>query len=185
VIPLVASTVARSLTSTIIYPFDYWKTIQQSAAGRNSLSVPKIGPPVAGYIAFLQRDVLFSGIYWILTENTRQFIKYLRNNSQEGTYDSKTTLIISNAIAGGFSGAVAAITTLPLDVIKTRRQLYPTEYEKTSNFRILSDIYKNQGFSAMFTGYRQRVAKVTINCAGVLTLYEFFNYLLQKNHMLE
>ena len=104
-IPLVTSTIARTITSTLIFPFDYWKTIQQGTFGQNKESGFKMEmKPKAGYGALLQRDILFSMIYWILTENTRSFLKYLRNSNEENTYNGKLTLVISNAIAGSLSG---------------------------------------------------------------------------------
>ena len=101
----VTSTIARTITSTLIFPFDYWKTIQQGTFGQNKESGFKMEmQPKAGYGALLQRDIIFSMIYWILTENTRSFLKYLRNSNEENTYNGKVTLVISNAIAGSLSG---------------------------------------------------------------------------------
>jgi len=185
-LPLCTSTIARTIVTSLVFPLDYWKTVQQSVEGKNKSGFSLHNQPRAGYGTLLTRDVLFSGIYWILVENTRNFIKYMRNNAiEDNTYDDGFTLVLSNAIAGAFSGGVAAFLTLPLDVVKTRRQLYPKEYEKANSYQILHDIYQKEGFESLFTGYRARLAKVTISCAGTLTLYELFNYSMRKNSMFE
>ena len=110
-IPLVTSVIARTITTTFIFPFDYWKTIQQGTHGQSKKSGFKMEmKPKAGYGALLQRDIMFSMIYWILTENTRTFLKYLRDSNEENTYNDNTTLVISNAIAGALSGKIYYFT---------------------------------------------------------------------------
>ena len=59
---------------------------------------------------------------------------------------------MSNVIAGGLSGAIASLVTLPLDVVKTRRQLYPKDYKNRSTYSILKDISANEGKEALFAG---------------------------------
>jgi len=101
-------------------------------------------------------------------------------------------------IAGSLAGAICASVTLPLDVVKTRRQLNPREYKKKSTFRVLNDIYYHEGKDALtagnlievfkgrliFTkGMRQRVTKVTMSCAGILTLYELFSDMLKESEL--
>ena len=49
-------------------------------------------------------------------------------------------------------GAIAAFVTLPLDVVKTRKQLYPKDYEKRYTFSILRDIYYKEGNQALLAG---------------------------------
>jgi len=185
-LPLCTSAVARTITTSLIFPFDYWKTKQQSLEGHGVKISNKLDRGLrSGYGALLQRDILFSGIYWILVENTRRFIKYMRRNLREDTYEDHTTLLISNAIAGGFSGGVASIFSLPLDVVKTRKQLYPQDYYAQSNYSILYDIYHKEGLASLFAGYRARVLKATLSCAGILTLYELFIHIQKTKHILE
>jgi len=50
---------------------------------------------------------------------------------------------------------------------------------------MLKELYGEDGISSLMTGGRQRVLKVMLSCAGVLTCYEFFNNFLQRHHILE
>ena len=55
---------------------------------------------------------------------------------------------------------MAATLTLPLDVIKTRRQLYPNEYKNRSNLALLYDIYHKEGFYSLFTGKTMKIFNI-------------------------
>ena len=69
----------------------------------------------------MQRDIIFSGLYWVMLENIREKLKkYFRENTN--IFENKSTeIIITNLIAGCISGGVTGVITLPLDVIKTRK----------------------------------------------------------------
>jgi len=180
-VPLLSALAARTITTCVAFPFEYMKTLQQSSVGvsvkKGFKSATKIN---SGFGSLLQRDLVFSGLYWVLVENIRSRVKtYLQ--SHEESFLDKTNLLVSNIIAGGVSGAIASTVTLPLDVVKTRKQLYPKEYAKRHTFGVLRDIYYKEGYEALFAGMRQRVAKVTMSCAGILTLYELFSDLMKDS----
>jgi solute carrier family 25 protein 39/40 len=166
---------ARTITTCVAFPFEYWRTLQQSTVGGSAKAGFRLGMKInSGFFSLLQRDLLFSGLYWILVENIRREVKSWNQVNEEGYLD-KRTLLLSNIVAGGTSGAICAIVTLPLDVVKTRRQLHPKEYKNKSTWNILKGIYYKEGPQSLLAGMRQRVTKVTMSCAGVLTLYEFFS----------
>lgn len=84
----------------------------------------------------LQRDILFSSIYWVLAENIRDSIKSYNNIDK-----NDTTSVWTNISAGFFAGAATSLLTLPLDVAKTRRQLHPLHESSKSSFLILKTIF--------------------------------------------
>ena len=63
----------------------------------------------------------------ILSNDEIIVVDNLKNNQ---TNSPKSTL--SNIVAGSIAGATTALVTLPLDVIKTKRQLHES-YAKTSS----------------------------------------------------
>jgi hypothetical protein len=75
-------------------------------------------------------------------------------------------------LAGCIAGGVSGILTLPLDVIKTRKQVLGREYLMQSTFTMLTDLYRQEGVGALFTGLKPRIAKTVIHCSLVLTMYE-------------
>ena len=49
-------------------------------------------------------------------------------------------------------GGIASVVTLPLDVVKTRRQVSPASYKSKSSSQILREIYQSEGAQALFSG---------------------------------
>ena len=84
---------------------------------------------------------------------------------------------------------VAAIITLPFDVIKTRRQidmghidLVGGKQEVTSTWQLISNIYRQEGARALYTGLLPRLMKVAPACAIMISSYEFFKgYFIKHN----
>ena len=81
-IPLLSALFARTITTTLISPFEYYKTLQQSSIGKNKISAFKVGKTFnAGFKSHLIRDVLFACVCWVFAENIRSEIKgYLQTN---------------------------------------------------------------------------------------------------------
>jgi len=75
-LPLLTALTARTITTCIAFPFEYWKTLQQSSVGVTEKSGIKLGTKInAGFGTLLGRDLLFSGLYWVLVENIRRHVK--------------------------------------------------------------------------------------------------------------
>lgn len=90
--------------------------------------------------------------------------------------------------AGVVSGTIAAVLTLPFDVVKTYRQIEvgqqaakssgrsqmksSSTYADTRTFVILRQIYEQQGFRALFAGIVPRVGKVAPACGIMISTFE-------------
>ncbi|KAH9514318.1 hypothetical protein Btru_028701 [Bulinus truncatus] len=78
---------------------------------------------------------------------------------------------------------IAAVVTLPFDVIKTRRQIELGETEllgkrpvTKSTWKMMRSIYSREGFLALYTGLLPRLLKVAPSCAIMISSYESFKY---------
>lgn len=100
-------------------------------------------------------------------------------------FNLKHTLIASRLCLdwfdGGFSsplhfscgivaGIFASIVTQPMDVIKTKMQLYPEQYK--SILSAVACINQKNGFSGYFAGLAPRMLRRTLMAAMAWTLYE-------------
>jgi hypothetical protein len=76
---------------------------------------------------------------------------------------------------GGIAGSLASIVTSPLDVVKTRIQCQtPTSITQYENvFDGLREIYRNEGFPALFRGLGARAGTMGISCGIMLGSYGF------------
>ncbi|XP_073745205.1 mitochondrial glutathione transporter SLC25A39 isoform X3 [Callorhinus ursinus] len=122
--PMVAGALARLGTVTVISPLELVRTKLQA----QHVSYRELGSCVRAAMAqggwrslwlgwgpTALRDVPFSALYWFNYELAKSWLSGLRPKDQ-------TSVGISFA-AGGISGTVAAVLTLPFDVVKTQRQV--------------------------------------------------------------
>ena len=134
-LPFFSSFTARTIATTFVFPLDYWKTIQYSIKGRNKKKNFELGDRIfSAYSVTIQRDIIFSIFYWVLVENIRKILNGnnpLNVNMIEGnnknTFKNKQKgdkILMDNIIAGSLAGAVASFVSLPLDVVKTRKQVH-------------------------------------------------------------
>jgi len=196
-VPFLSALFARSVTTSLIFPFEYSKTVQQSSIGVSKAPLFNISKSVsAGYTSLLLRDCVFACVNWIIAENIREEIKRIlggfgaqptsRQLDVKGrVYQDKQTLLISNFIAGGIAGGFGSLLSIPFDVVKTRKQLHPEEYRSRSIGQILKEVYQNEGKKGLFLGARQRIWKIIFSSAGILTLYEFFMDMMGGSGQLE
>ncbi|XP_060758208.1 probable mitochondrial glutathione transporter SLC25A39 isoform X3 [Neoarius graeffei] len=92
--------------------------------------------------------------------------------------------------SGAISGAIAAITTLPFDVVKTRRQIELGEMEilgapskkPSSTWLIMKSIWTETGYRGLFAGFLPRVIKVAPACAIMISTYEFGKAFFRKHN---
>lgn len=121
----------------------------------------------------LLRDVPFSSIYWLNYEYYKK------------TFNQTDPTFMFSFAAGAAAGTVAAVVTLPFDVVKTHRQielgekdLLKTESGKmftkqSSTIHILKRIHEQSGMSGLFSGLTPRIIKVAPACAIMISTYEF------------
>ncbi|KAK2493220.1 hypothetical protein MC885_009235 [Smutsia gigantea] len=122
--PMVAGALARLGTVTVISPLELVRTKLQA----QHVSYRELGACVRaavvqggwrslwlGWGPTALRDVPFSALYWFNYELVKSWLSGLRTKDQ--------TSVGISFVAGGISGTVAAILTLPFDVVKTQRQV--------------------------------------------------------------
>jgi solute carrier family 25 protein 39/40 len=180
-IPMVAGSCARLLSVTLMSPIELIRTKMQS----NPLSYRQLGVAVRISIAnngmlsimrglgpSLLRDVPFSAFYWFSYEMCKA-----RQLHDTGDTDLS---IVHSFFCGAISGMIAAVITLPFDVIKTHRQIelgeaFVSGGQKpvTSTWGLIVQLYQHEGFAALYAGIVPRVMKVAPACAIMISTYEY------------
>ncbi|XP_042772938.1 solute carrier family 25 member 40 isoform X2 [Panthera leo] len=180
-IPIVAGIVARFGAVTVISPLELIRTKMQSKKFSYEELHRFISRKVSedgwislwrGWAPTVLRDVPFSALYWY---NYEVLKKWLCEKS--GLY--KPTFMI-HFTSGALSGSIAAIATLPFDVVKTQKQtqLWIDECHKISmplhmsTWTIMKNIVAKNGFAGLFTGLIPRLIKIAPACAIMISTYE-------------
>ncbi|XP_026759621.1 probable mitochondrial glutathione transporter SLC25A40 [Galleria mellonella] len=189
-IPLIAGATARTTAVTIVSPLELIRTKMQS----KRLSYSEISSALHQVIKYegfkglfrglgstLLRDVPFSGIYWTTFETTKR--TFSRPDSEKNSF-------VFNFFCGSVAGSIAALVTLPFDVIKTHQQIELGEKEiytdgkvqqRASNMKnIARNIYRIHGFRGLFTGLLPRICKVAPACAIMIATFEYGKQFFQK-----
>ncbi|XP_018592002.1 mitochondrial glutathione transporter SLC25A39 isoform X2 [Scleropages formosus] len=181
-VPLVAGGLARLGAVTVISPLELIRTKMQS----RQLSYRELRVCITSAVAqdgwvslwrgwgpTVLRDVPFSALYWFSYE-------LVKRQLCQGYEVSESTFMMSFT-AGAFSGAVAALMTLPFDVVKTRRQIQLGEMEMLtgspkkplSTLHMMRKICAESGYRGLFAGLLPRLIKVAPACAVMISSYEF------------
>lgn len=184
-LPMVAGGTARAMAVTLISPLELVRTKIQSKnisygelghAIKNSVRTEGILSLWRGLGPTILRDVPFSALYWLNYE----FLKK--------RYKQPDPTFWFSFGAGAASGTMAAVITLPFDVVKTHRQIELGEVivEESSRklrsnvqvpsnntFAIMRRIYSQRGISGLFAGIVPRIIKVAPACAIMISTYEF------------
>jgi solute carrier family 25 protein 39/40 len=178
---------ARVCTTAVSLPVEVVRTnVQAHAARDHSVGSARLlwqlatsGRPArlwAGWVPTTMRDVPFSVLYWTTFEETRARLITAGSFAQGS--------LLPNFAAGALAGSVASFSTVPFDVLKTRRQmnvhlLAPAQggpasaaAPHASTLQLLLDIYRDGGLRALFKGWVPRVAKVAPSCAVMISTYE-------------
>lgn len=175
-IPVVAGGTARTFAASLISPLEMIRTKMQSTR----LSYSELGSAVKqlvknegffslwkGLNATLLRDVPFSCIYWFNYENCKQ------------VFNQPNPSFGFSFLAGALSGSVAAVATLPFDVVKTHRQIELGEIQTMKDkpqsrkiAEIMHQIYRERGVQGLFAGIVPRLSKVAPACAIMISTYE-------------
>ncbi|XP_044855554.1 solute carrier family 25 member 39 isoform X2 [Mauremys mutica] len=188
-VPLVAGALARLGAVTVISPLELIRTkmqsrplsyrelrvcIQSSVAQDGWLSLWR------GWGPTVLRDVPFSALYWFNYELVKEWL------CRQSRLDEATFMV--SFTAGAVSGTVAAVLTLPFDVVKTQRQIELGDMEtlrvaaskSSSTWLLLRRIRAESGTRGLFAGFLPRVIKVAPACAIMISTYEFGKTFFQK-----
>jgi solute carrier family 25 protein 39/40 len=164
--PLVAGTSARLLAATITSPLEYVRTVVQAGTNLNQIKWKNMW---TGLGATILRDTPFSAIYWMSFETIK---KRLRQSN-----DTPMSTFTVAFISGATSGALAAMITTPIDVIKTRIQAAPSDQKYTMS-QTAKLMYQQDGIRAFFIGFVPRLARVAPACAIMISSYELLKRFL-------
>ncbi|XP_005059945.1 PREDICTED: solute carrier family 25 member 39 [Ficedula albicollis] len=188
-IPLLAGALARLGAVTVISPLELIRTKMQS----QQLSYRQLRLCIRSAVAqdgwlslwrgwgpTVLRDVPFSALYWFNYELVRTWL------CRQAWLDGATFTV--SFISGAVSGTVAAVLTLPFDVVKTQRQIelgdsevHPVKASKpSSTWQLMQRIRAESGTRGLFAGFLPRVIKVAPACAIMITSYEFGKSFFQK-----
>ncbi|XP_069770388.1 mitochondrial glutathione transporter SLC25A40-like [Narcine bancroftii] len=186
-VPLIAGASARVGAVTVISPLELIRTKSQSRPLKYKELRNVIRTAVAqegwlslwrGWGPTVLRDVPFSAIYWFNYELMKKQLCKKYNVSEP-------TLTISFS-SGASSGAIAAVLTLPFDVVKTRRQIEIGELntkprkQLSSTWKIMERIVSQSGFEGLFVGLLPRLMKVAPACAIMVSSYEYGKSFFRK-----
>ncbi|XP_077005292.1 mitochondrial glutathione transporter SLC25A40 [Tamandua tetradactyla] len=191
-IPIAAGIVARFGAVTVISPLELIRTKMQSKKFSYKELHWFVSKKVSedgwislwkGWTPTVLRDVPFSAIYWYNYEVLKKLLceKY---SLYEPTF-------MINFTSGALSGSIAAVATLPFDVVKTQKQTQLWIYENhkisvplhMSTWVIMKNIVAKNGFSGLFTGLIPRLIKVAPACAIMISTYEFGKAFFQKQNV--
>ncbi|XP_053555961.1 probable mitochondrial glutathione transporter SLC25A39 isoform X1 [Bombina bombina] len=190
-IPLIAGALARLGAVTVISPLELIRTKQQSrqlsyielsACLRSAVSQDGWRSLWKGWGPTVLRDVPFSALYWFNYE----LLKSRLNES----CSALEAPFLTSFTAGAVSGTVAAILTLPFDVVKTQRQIELGDIEtgvsrkqRSTTWGAMRRIKAESGTRGLFAGFLPRVIKVAPACAIMISSYEFGKNFFQQQNM--
>lgn len=178
-ITMLAGSLARVCATTLISPLELVRTKMQSTrlsygelyhamkVGIRSNGLPFL---MRGLGPSLLRDVPFSAIYWLGYESTKSYCMRYYGTNDPG--------MVVTFLGGAVSGTIAAVLTLPFDVVKTHRQMELSEPDvhrhrkMTSTWVIMTELYRTRGLNALFAGIAPKIIKTAPACAIMITVYE-------------
>jgi len=89
-------------------------------------------------------------------------------------------------LIGLVSGAMGPLSNAPIDTIKTRLQKTPAEPGTTAVSRIVTitrDMFKHEGFPALYKGITPRIMRVAPGQAVTFTVYEFLRGKIESSSL--
>lgn len=179
-LPVAAGILARALAVVLFNPLELLRTKMQSSrlsyfqlkeAIKISIENNGLAFIMKGLGPSLLRDIPFSAIYWFGYEFTKSY--------QMRHYHTTDVNLILTFASGAVCGSLAALLTLPFDVVKTHRQIElgeaqvaGTSKKLVSTWTLLRELYGKRGFTALYAGVVPRMIKVAPACAIMITTYE-------------
>lgn len=168
---------ARSMSGALLIPITVVKTRFESDVYKyNSISEALkliykqegIRGLSRGLVPTLLRDAPYSGLYLMFyTQLKKTAVSHLTINTEKRIDKSSVTI---NFSCGILAGLMASMVTQPADVIKTKMQLYPNEFNGIYHATLF--IYKKYGIFGYFKGVVPRMLRRTLMTAMAWTVYE-------------
>lgn len=165
---------ARVAAACVASPLELARTSLQAGVGGRDATVVSVLRGVwirdggralwRGLGPTLLRDAPFSAIYWSCYERLKMRARGRVGNEFVGYLGS-----------GILAGGLAALCTVPADVVKTRRQ---ADFKGPGSLEIGRRILRDEGVRGLFRGAGPRVGKVAPACAIMMGSFEFFRSLL-------
>lgn len=128
-----------------------------------------------GYGALVARNLPFTAIQFPLFEHLRDRITAVYRPQPERQSDAAEMLNRAGitALSAGLAGAVAALVTTPIDVVKTRIMLEAGKRgARPGAIAVGRDIYAREGFRALFSGGILRAGWTALGIGLYLSAYE-------------
>ncbi|CAD6241388.1 GSCOCG00002714001-RA-CDS [Cotesia congregata] len=159
---------ARSLSGSLLIPITVIKTRYESGvykygsmreALRLIYKYEGIKGLSSGLAPTLLRDAPYSGLYLMFYTQLKQLsIKKLNSD------------VTTHFACGIVAGILASAITQPVDVIKTKMQLYPDKFNNTKSVFIF--VYNKYGYRGFFKGMIPRMLRRTLMTTMAWTVYE-------------
>mmetsp|Transcript_16024 Transcript_16024/g.37350 ORF Transcript_16024/g.37350 Transcript_16024/m.37350 type:complete len:368 (-) Transcript_16024:675-1778(-) len=179
---LTAGFIANMVGAVLWTPMDVIKQRQQASIGKG----PYLGPVSAiaavyredgmrnglmrGYWSGLATYGPFSAMYFVVYEKYKLSLKsYLQRDLHTGHF----------SVGGFIAGAIAAVVTAPIDLVKTRIQV-STEAESVK--ALVLRLVREEGIKGFSRGIGARVCWVAPGCAITIAMYEYFKEMFNPVH---
>ncbi|NXE05189.1 S2540 protein, partial [Lophotis ruficrista] len=194
-IPVLAGSLSRFGSVTVMSPLELIRTRMQYHKLSYKQLYMCISSKVAtdgwislwrGWSSTVLRHVPFSAMYWY---NYERFKKTMCR--EVGAHEPTFFVAFTS---GAASGSIAAVITLPFDVVKTHRQteLWESETLKipqrdcSSTWAVMRKIVTKNGITGLFAGVIPQLFKAAPACAIMISTYEygksFFSHLNEKTN---
>jgi len=166
---------ARFAADLAVFPFTLIKTRLESSryttmsmitVAQHVYSMHGLKGFYIGLLPTLARDLPFSGIYYMSYRKLKDIF------SSDTNISSNEHWLTSQASISVAAGLVASLITQPADVIKTYRQVAPTDYRNV--YMTIKSIIKTDGLIGFTRGFFIRAFRRTLVAATAWTLYEYF-----------
>ncbi|GAB6023029.1 hypothetical protein CHUAL_007123 [Chamberlinius hualienensis] len=167
-------TISRSISVGFVLPLTVIKTRLESGhyqyssvlqAVHSIFKIEGIRGLYCGLSATVIRDAPYSGLYLMFYTQGKKRLP--------ANWISEGNSVLSSASyfgCGVISGILASVITHPADVVKTRMQLFPAEFDRFTT--ALLHIYKVNGLTGYFRGLLPRLIRRTLVTAMTWTIYE-------------
>lgn len=191
--PLIAGAAARSAAASAASPLELARTTLQAGVAGEGATVASVLRDVRrqhgirawwrGLGPTLLRDAPFSAIYW----SSYEILKHpVRSPLPRRAFASGNEVPLYIASGSG-AGSLAALCTVPADVIKTRKQApvstgAPSSHGASipSSLEIVREIVATDGIRGLFRGAGPRIARVAPACAIMMSSFETFRKFLER-----